>query len=134
MGTMGADVNYVEYFMRDDEDLSTTPLIEAASKGRVASQEGHLNVVRLLVQKGANIQIRGSNLFIAGLCGHNKIMAYLTRKGSNFAAQGQVMQSHGRPLANCSRCYTIYYCSPECRSKDWSEGGERAATISSARG
>ena len=83
--TQGADVNYVHRFMHEGRELSTTPLIEAASKGHadavrvlisrgaevnkhepcngftalhVAAQDGHVPVIELLASNGARIDVR----------------------------------------------------------------------------
>ena len=115
----GADVNI-------SNDKGHGPLHAAASSGQ-------LNICKLLVEHGADINRSGSldgltPIQVAAMEGWRDVVDYLMKKGAEFDARGTVAkackccEATGVALKRCSGCSTVYYCSPECQKKDWKEG------------
>ena len=109
-----------------------------------AAQRGHLEVVKLLVSKGANVDEAAHEgltpLHRAAFYGHNEVVDYLIGKGAKFEPIGaanlcacKCCGITGVPLKMCTGCQTVYYCGPECQKKDWKEGGEDKHKIQCAR-
>ena len=108
-----------------------------------AAQEGHLCVVKLLVNKGADLKqatVYGDTpLDQAALEGHQDVVDYLVSKGAEIEARGTPARAckfcgaSEVTLMKCERCGTVYYCSSSCQRRDWKEGGESRHKIQCER-
>ena len=81
----GADVNFVARKMNGEEELDTTPLIQAATSG-------HANVLSILIEKGAAVNKRAPSngytaLHAAAEYGHREIAICLLDHGAIVNAQ-----------------------------------------------
>ena len=124
----GADVNALD-------NCSITPL-------HLAAAFGHLKVCMLLIIKGASADcadLRGITAFYeASLAGHNEIALYLQSKGADYKLQPPAtvcFECYRRTttLFSCSVCLTPSYCSKECQTKSWREGGDCKHKIQCSR-
>jgi hypothetical protein len=86
----------------------------------------------LIIIKGASAEcadLRGITPFYeASLAGHNEIALYLQSKGADYKLQPPANVCfeccrRTTTLFRCSICLTPSYCSKECQTKNWKEGG-----------
>ena len=103
---------------------------------QLASQEGHLQVVKLLARNGANIHLANNQgvtpLHVANLYGRDEVVDYLVNKGAKLEDQEKAVAKACKycgvmdvpTMQKCSGCKVVWYCGPVCQKKDWKEGGE----------
>ena len=86
--TQGADVNYVDRWMHQGEEKSTTLLIEAAL-------DGHADAVRVLISRGTNTKpCNGSTaIHVAAQEDHVPVIELLISKGAMIDARGKLGQT-----------------------------------------
>ena len=83
-------------------------LSQASLTGHLISSFQLVPTLDFLMSKGATFEVSGTTAKICKCCG----------------ATGAKMK--------CALCLTVYYCSPECQTKGWKEGGENRHKIQCA--
>jgi hypothetical protein len=93
-----------------------------------AAAKGHLEIVKLLVLKGADLkkQLKGEGLTaldIADLYGHEIVVDYLINAGARFDEGAEYCNVCGTKDPNntlrCMGCKAVFYCCEECQRSDW---------------
>lgn len=97
-------------FQRNDNNQTKTEMIEACRRG-------HLEPIKLLVKKGANINASGDNgltpLMEAACYGHFSIVKYLVSKGADMNARADDGSTAVR-FAASNRHWEIVYFLKTC--------------------
>ena len=101
----------------------------------LAAIMGHFEVVKFLVLKGADLRkVDGMGLTplefaaLQGL-GHVRIVLFLIKSGARLEEFGTAMRkckACGKidmKMCLCKGCHMAFYCSEECATKDWYDGG-----------
>ena len=118
------------------DKLGGTPLILAAI-------EGHLETVKLLVHRGADMKKQSSGLTAldnAALKGHDKVVDFLINAGARFDEGGTVdknCNACGKDdpanVLKCIGCKAIFYCCKECQNSDWKNHKAQCRNIKAVR-
>ena len=82
----------VQHFLENGVSVDETKDVYRNTALHRAVKRGHIDVVRLLVERGANIEAKESDkstpLYLAAMLGHTDIARYLLDCGANIESQG----------------------------------------------